>query len=925
MTDSQTTSPADALLSPGPALLVGTRGAVWRNEDGTAESLRLPDAADRLRKTKTPPILCHTPSIARRLNLRRVPGRDVLELFAFVRPAQFCLPTERGLAAALGMGVPADHRDDVHLLPRIADHLLAELADPLREHERSVRPIARAMAAGQWAWAADVCRALKVEPPSDSIARAMSGLEIWSRLPEWAERAPEPPPGNVPIDLDEVRARLARLLGPDAEARPQQADYASAVAMAFQPRERAGEPRFVIAEAGTGVGKTLGYIAPASVWAEKNLGAVWISTYTRNLQHQIDQELDRLFDDPSEKRRKVVVRKGRENFLCLLNLEEQTRAARLNSQEAIGLGLIARWAEASRDGAMVGGDLPGWLLDLVGRGQAMSMTDHRGECIYASCAHYTRCFIEHNVRRAKRADIVVANHALVMVQAALGNMGDGGVASRFVFDEGHHVFSAADSAFSGHLTGQEAAELRRWLRGAEAAGRKSRARGLASRLGDLVLDDAPSMDALRAIERAAAELPGEGWLARLNDNRPMGAAERFLSFARQQVYARAKSTDSPYGLEAETQPPLDGLLAATEALDEALDRIGRPMLDLAARLTARLDDEADELDTATRVRLDAMSRALVRRGRETVGAWRQMLASLAEQTPPDFVDWFGVERQFGHDADIGLHRHWIDPTRPFAEFVAAPAHGVVVTSATLRDGTGDVEQDWIVAERRTGAVHLPAPAIRAAVPSPFDYVGRTRVYVVRDVRGDDGEQLASAYRELFLAAGGGALGLFTSIARLRTVHQKISGPLEQAGLQLLAQHADGYDVSTLIDIFRAEEDSCLLGTDAVRDGVDVPGASLRLIVFDKVPWPRPDILHRARKKSFDAATPNSSYDDMLTRLRLKQAYGRLIRRATDRGVFVMLDPRLPSRLGGAFPPGVEIRRVGLAEAIAETRAFLAQA
>jgi ATP-dependent DNA helicase DinG len=125
------------------------------------------------------------------------------------------------------------------------------------------------------------------------------------------------------------------------------------------------------------------------------------------------------------------------------------------------------------------------------------------------------------------------------------------------------------------------------------------------------------------------------------------------------------------------------------------------------------------------------------------------------------------------------------------------------------------------------------------------------------------------------------------------------------------------DTATLVDIFRAEENSCLLGTDAVRDGVDVPGRSLRLIVFDRVPWPRPDILHKTRKAHFGGRT----YDDMIARLRLKQAYGRLIRRADDRGIFVLLDPMMPSRLGGAFPDGVEVERVGLAEAVKATHGF----
>ena len=183
---------------------------------------------------------------------------------------------------------------------------------------------------------------------------------------------------------------------------------------------------------------------------------------------------------------------------------------------------------------------------------------------------------------------------------------------------------------------------------------------------------------------------------------------------------------------------------------------------------------------------------------------------------------------------------------------------------------------------------------------------------------------AAAYRELFKAVGGGALGLFTAIARLKAVHRRILKPLSQAGLPLYAQHVDPIDTGTLVDMFRAERHASLLGTDAVRDGVDVPGRSLRLIVFDRVPWSRPDILHRARKAAWRERLGGGAngYDDMLARLRLKQAYGRLIRRADDRGVFVMLDSRLPSRLLGAFPAGVPIERTGLAEAIAAVKAFL---
>ncbi len=255
----------------------------------------------------------------------------------------------------------------------------------------------------------------------------------------------------------------------------------------------------------------MGYIAPASLWAEKNEGAVWISTYTRNLQHQIAAELDRLYPDPAEKNRRVVVRKGRENYLCLLNYEEGVAQLPMRPHDAVALGLIARWIAATRDGDMVGGDFPGWLPELIGRAQTIALADRRGECIHSACPHYHRCFIEKNLRRARRARIVVANHALVMIQAALGGLDDASVPTRYVFDEGHHLFDAADNAFSLALSGREGAELRRWLIGAEERGR-SRARGLRRRLEDLVAGDTTADHALpgRACRRARAARPRAG-------------------------------------------------------------------------------------------------------------------------------------------------------------------------------------------------------------------------------------------------------------------------------------------------------------------------------------------------------------------------------------------------------------------------------
>ncbi len=899
-------------LPDAAALVVGAREAALVTPDGEIETLSMGEARRRL--LRDPLIVCHAPALQRRLDVAAVRAFDVLELYAFVRPARFVLPTPRGLAAALGLEAPRDHGDEAALLCAAAAHLLGELKADAPDATETAR-MAFAMGRAGWPWAPAVLAALG-RPGGDGKG---SGFDVWNRLPEWEDGAPEPPPGNQPVSPEEARAALSNLLGPGAEERRPQADYAGQVTHAFDPRDVAGAPNVVLAEAGTGVGKTLGYIAPAGLWARRNEGAVWLSTYTRNLQGQLDRELDRLYPDPVEKRRRTVVRKGRENYLCLLNFEEAARPAiQGGGGNVVALGLVARWVRATRDGDMVGGDFPGWLGDVVAAARPTSLTDRRGECIHSACPHYRRCFIERNVRHARQAELVIANHALVMIQAAqAADARD--LPTRYVFDEGHHLFDAADGIFSALLSGLETAELRRWVRGAEQGQRGGgRMRGLQRRLGDLAAGDDVAERALRDAIMAAATLPAEGWQSRLGEGQPLGPTEAFLGLVRAQVLARARDARSPHSLEAEPRPPIPGLAEAAEALDAALEKLARPLAALARAFTDRLDKDAEDLDTGSRVRLESAARGLERRAGLTLTAWRSMLKGLSQPTPPEFIDWMSIERQGGRDVDVGLHRHHVDPTRPFSEAVLERAHGVLVTSATLRDRTPGPGDDWTSAELRTGSQHLLLPARRVAVPSPFDYPARTRVLIVTDVRRDEQDEVAAAYRELFLAAGGGALGLFTAIERLRGVHRRIAPALEMAGIDLLAQHVDGMDTGTLVDIFRAERDSCLLGTDAVRDGVDVPGRALRLIVFDRVPWPRPDIIHKARKAAFGG----SAYDDMLTRLKLKQAFGRLVRKDGDEGVFVMLDAMTPSRLLSAFPDGVTIARVGLAEAIAATRAFL---
>jgi ATP-dependent DNA helicase DinG len=902
------------LVPRAPVLVAGFREVLWLNPDGEIEALAPAEA--RTRVESETPMVCHGPATSRRLDTPAFPALDLLELFAFVHPARFCVPTPRGLAAALGLQLPRTPAESCVALATAARALLEGLGDQV---DPEVRALAEIMDRGGWLWGPAVLAAL---PRSDPDAlRSAAGLRVWIKLPEWSEPAPGPAAGNEAVQPEEARSRLAQLLGAAAEPRPQQADYAAAVTAAFAPRAQPDRPQAVLAEAGTGVGKTLGYIAAASLWAEKNRGSVWISTFTRNLQTQIASELDRLYPDPEVKRRRVVVRKGRENFLCVLNYEEAVGAAMHRAGRPAGhLGLIARWIAASEAGDLVAGDFPGWLAELIGRGRVNWLADRRGECIHSACPHFRRCFVEKNIRNARQARIVVANHALVMTQAALGGLDDATVPTRYVFDEGHHLLEAADSAFSVRLSGQEGRELRRWIVGSESGGR-SRARGLRRRIGDLVEGDEEGVKALIDVLAAARALPGDGWAQRIAEGHGHQGFEKFLVLVRQQVLARAVPADTGYGLQADARPPIEGLVEAALSLADNVERLAAALTRLSARLRTRLENPDDPPEPGLRQRLDATIRGLDRRAELQLAAWAKLLRDLGELPRSDTVEWLALDRIEGLETDIGINRNWVDPGLPFAALVAQPSHGLVVTSATLTDSAADPGSAWRGAEAGTGLRHLPENPTAARIASPFDYAAQTRIFVLTDIPRNDIGRVAAAYAALFVAARGGALGLFTAIARLRAVHQRIASALEAHGLLLLAQHIDGMSTATLVDIFRAEEDSCLLGTDAVRDGVDIPGRSLRLLVFDRVPWPRPDILHRARKPVFGGA----EYADRIARLRLRQAYGRLIRRADDRGVFVVLDRALPSRLLSAFPDEVLIARVPLAHAVESTTRFLGTA
>ena len=589
------------------------------------------------RLTATPHLICHSAFLIERLGIAAQASRaairaardqrhfDVAELFAFTCPARFATPTPTGFARSLALEPGATDEETIRL---ISEDLLQRLANKhyplLRETAENATFLARA----NWPWAKLVMEAILKANPKLDVGSFATGLNAWDRVEEWEEDGGRAPGRQDAITPEEAQAFLREVLGSESEQRAPQSDYAGAATFAFQPRQRKELNNIFLAEAGTGLGKTLGYLSPAYLWAKKNNAPVWVSTYTKNLQRQLDQETSRLIENPDERRAKIVIRKGRENYVCLLNMQEVFgRLTSSNPRTALLAALISRWARFTRDGDMVGGDFPSWIFSLFndlaiegeGRGvtaQSLGLTDKRGECIYSACPHYKRCFIERSVRAGRNASIVIANHALVLHQAAVDHAlgvaqteeeeaAPGGI-RRIVFDEGHHLFDAADSAFSGHLTAMETSELRRWLRGPETERR--RGRGLADRIGDLLGEDENGEKLLQQVLRASLALPGPGWTRRVQAGQPDGPAEIFLALVRQQVLARAEQ--SSHTLETDCLPLVDGLAQAAGDLAAALIDLKRPMSALANALAKKLDAEAEDLSTNDRGRIEAISRSL---------------------------------------------------------------------------------------------------------------------------------------------------------------------------------------------------------------------------------------------------------------------------------------------------------------------------
>ncbi|HJR83345.1 MAG TPA: ATP-dependent DNA helicase, partial [Sphingomicrobium sp.] len=313
------------------------------------------------RAAETPHIILNAPLVGQRLGYPELSGLDLLELFAFVHPARFAVPTVAGMCRAVGLEPPGNEVASAGALRVIAAQLLDMLESPDWKEREGAWTSSQSLARMGWGWAPVIAPRLERPERGERM--------LFSRLKQWEESADPPPPRSVLVDPAAARDRLRKLTGSRSEPRAGQTAMAEEAASVFAPRRQKDAPNMLLAEAGTGIGKTLAYLAPASLWSEASGGTVWVSTFTKALQRQLDAEGPRLFADAEERARRIVVRKGRENYLCLLNLEDALQGA-FSGRAAILAQLVGRWAAYSKDGDMVGGDLPGWLPSLFRRAGA---------------------------------------------------------------------------------------------------------------------------------------------------------------------------------------------------------------------------------------------------------------------------------------------------------------------------------------------------------------------------------------------------------------------------------------------------------------------------------------------------------------------------------------------------------------------------
>ena len=652
---------------------------------------------------------------------------------------------------------------------------------------------------------------------------------------------------------------------PGFEHRPQQVQMLRAVAEAFN------EGRHVLVEAGTGTGKSLGYLLPAAFWATENGRRVVVSTNTINLQDQLVNKDVPALRDALNLDLRVAVRKGRSNYLCTRLFQQMRRAGPGSADEMTLYARILLWLPHSETG-----DLGEIILRTPGERLAWSkLNGENPTCTADQCAA-ENCPLHVARRRAELAHLVVVNHSLLLADLSTNGM----VLPEYsdlIIDEAHHLESAVTDGLSFRAD-------RRFLETILEEASRPRA-GLVGNTQQRVAAAAPRENAA-AIDTLAEHMRADAQAAIFQTQDFFSTLDFFLrnqerertQFASQLRLTAAVRVQPDYHLIEEGWTDLNRLYAA----------IAKDFLKLAQSIgdlghTVDIEGE-DEL------------RAALQSNGQMLEEARANLDSLIAQPNAEMIYW---AEQFKDN--ISLHAAPLHVGPLVDKHIFQSKETVVLTSATLRTaGYGRTESTFDYLRERLHAYE----ADELAVGSPFDYKNSTLLYLITDIPepNQPGYQrmLEAAIVDTAVTLGGRTLALFTANNHLSQTAAAIDSQLSRHNINVLAQGA-GASRQQLLEQFRREGGrSVLLGTRSFWEGVDIPGPALTALLIAKLPFDVPsDPIFAARSETYE--NPFYEYSIPEAVLRFRQGFGRLIRRGSDEGIVICLDKRLlTKRYGDLF-------------------------
>ncbi|MCX7838102.1 MAG: exonuclease domain-containing protein [Anaerolineae bacterium] len=684
------------------------------------------------------------------------------------------------------------------------------------------------------------------------------------------ERPLKPKMHTDPLDVD----ALAHLLEPEGlfarrfdgyEFRAPQIEMLRAVARAFN------DGATLLVEAGTGTGKSLAYLIPAIYWAAQNNHRVVISTNTINLQDQLFTK------DIPDVRRVVPVEfraallKGRSNYLCRKRFDQMRQSRTLTAEQARVLAKVLAWLPSTTTGDNAELMLIGQAENAVWA-QLASDPDH---CTADQCERRMqgKCFFYRAREQAERAHILIVNHALLLSDLITENH----VLPEFkylIVDEAHHLEESATKAFAFEASRASLDTMLRALaheRGGllgmlAGATRNSEAPPNLKRETQRLLDDA-AQDVERAV-RGVYDF--------------YNALENFV--ARQE--ANPNENESGYDRQIRltparrSQPDWNQVELAWDAFGRSLVQVRKGL----ERIYAAWDD-LSEWEVPSYLELAAELTGAMRRIEET----RAQLEAIISKPRANGIYWVTLAKNNG---DVTLHSAPLYVGDLLQKQLFADKNTTILTSATLC-----VDKSFTHIKARLG---IGDWADELAVGSPFDFAKAALLCVPTDMPepGQPGYQKAveSFLVELLRATQGRALVLFTSISQLNSTYRAITRPLEEDEIVVLAQNLDG-SRRQVLETFKTQARTALLGTRSFWEGVDVVGEALSCLVITRLPFSVPsDPIFAARSETFD--DPFNQYAVPEAVLRFRQGFGRLIRSKTDRGVVVLLDRRILSKSYG---------------------------